>query len=276
MVCWQLIIYLISGVKMRILRNISRLMKYLIGFNWKSKIKLHPSATMTVHKSVVFRKGKINIGKNSSLIIEENVKINAKIFISENCNLLIRKNSFINNSIIEIQNQSIVDLGEGGILEGSEKYPIYIRVNNGTLHLAEKVIIRANISVQFGGILTIGKHSGIGYGSEIRCEERIDIGEYVVISYDVCIYDTNTHSTDWKERRKRIDNGYPNGMWEKLKPDTKPIHIGDDVWIGKGATILKGCIIGKRNIIGIRTTLSNEQIEDDSVVVTAKPRIISK
>ena len=97
-----------------------------------------------------------------------------------------------------------------------------------------------SVLVRFGGTLTIGRYTGIAYDSEIRCEQQVDIGSYNMISYRVCIYDTNTHSTDWRERRKRIEHCYPEGVYEEVKPSTSPVLIGDDVWIGKEVTITKG------------------------------------
>src|SRR5262249_38422275 len=113
-------------------------------------------------------------------------------------------------------------------------------------------------------------------GTEIRCEDRVDIGEYGMISYDVCVYDTNAHSTDWRERRERIVQGYPFGAGEKNRPGTEPVIIGDDVWVGKGATITKGSVIGHRCVIGIRTVVGGAIVEDDCVVVSQKPRIMNK
>jgi acetyltransferase-like isoleucine patch superfamily enzyme len=54
------------------------------------------------------------------------------------------------------------------------------------------------------------------------------------------------------------------------------VSIGDDVWIGQEVTITKGARIGNRCIIGIRTTLGSGVVDDDSVVVAGKARIINK
>lgn len=240
-----------------------------------SKLAVHPTASVIVNKSASI-KGTIKVGKKSSLTIEEDVIINGDIIIGENCKVIIHKKCVINNYHFNITNHSVVEIGEGCVFGIKGQETPYVNVDNGTFQLAEKAIILANISVRFGGQLLIGKHCGISYGSEIRCEDLIKIGEYVRISYEVCIYDSNTHSTDWKKRRERIEIGYPHGIWEETKPDTKPIRIGNDVWIGKGATVLKGCIIGNRSIVGIRTVVSNKKILDDCIVVTADPRIILK
>ena len=149
--------------------------------------------------------------------------------------------------------------------------------DNGTLRLDQRAhVMSTALLARFGGKLSIGRYTGIAYGSEIRCEEQVDIGSYGMISYRVCIYDTNTHSTDWRERRKRIEHCYPEGVMEETKPATSPVSIGDDVWIGQEVTITKGARIGNHCIVGIRTTIGSGVIEDDSVVVAGKPRIISK
>jgi acetyltransferase-like isoleucine patch superfamily enzyme len=84
----------------------------------------------------------------------------------------------------------------------------------------------------------------------------------------VDIFDTNTHSTDWHHRHEEIDDGFPNGtvQSEKNSPDTSPIAIGDDVWIGKYSAILKGVSIGSRSIVGTRSVVT-KSCPEDSVVV---------
>jgi acetyltransferase-like isoleucine patch superfamily enzyme len=83
----------------------------------------------------------------------------------------------------------------------------------------------------------------------------------------VDIFDTNTHSVHWEDRRKEVIAGYPG---QTIKKDdlvsTAPIEIGDDVWIGKGASILKGCSIGARSIVGTRSVVTNSCIPDSLLV----------
>ena len=153
-------------------------------------------------------------------------------------------------------------------------HPSAISLDNGRLILNEKVHSKASILVRFGGEMSIGKCTGIGYGTEIRCEEKVDIGNYCLFSYNVCIYDTNTHSTNYLERRALIDRGYPFGAHEEKKPDTSSVKIGNDVWIGKEATVLKGVTVGDRCIIGIRTVVPSGSYKDRCKIVAPKPYII--
>lgn len=217
------------------------------------------------------------MGQDSSLSIEAGTVIDSDIVIGEHCVVTFRENSRLMNSVFEIGNDSQVDLGKGVIIDSPVSPQSVISTSHGWLKLDERArILSATLLVRFGGKMTIGKYTGIGYGSEIRCEERVEIGAYGMVSYGVCIYDTNTHSTDWRERRKKIEQCYPGGVSEDAKPSTGPVIIGDDVWIGKEASITKGARIGNRCIIGIRTAIGNELVDDDSIVVSGKPRIISR
>src|SRR6185369_12620344 len=238
---------------------------------------IHPSAKLSISNDAKLVRGVIVLGSNSSLVVEAGATIDSDITIGDNCEVIFSKDSRLVNASFSVVNGSSVSIGEGAIIDSPVQPRSSIYVNNGTLRLDQRAhIMSTELLVRFGGKLSIGKYTGIAYGSEIRCEEQVDIGSYNMISYRVCIYDTNTHSTDWRERRKRIEHCYPEGVYEVTKPSTSPVFIGDDVWIGKEVTITKGARVGNRCILGIRTTLGSETIDDDSIVVAGKPRVISK
>ena len=55
--------------------------------------------------------------------------------------------------------------------------------------------------------------------------------------------------------------------YEFEKPKTKPVIIGNDNWISKNTTLLKGTVIGNRCIVGYGTILSHVKISDNQTVV---------
>jgi acetyltransferase-like isoleucine patch superfamily enzyme len=243
----------------------------------RKKIRVHPSSTFAVSKDAKLVSGNIVVGRKSSVKVEAGVVIDSDMTIGDNCTVVFAKDSRLVNSVFSVTNGGVVRLGEGAIISSPVSPQSSVNVDNGTFNLGDRAhLFSTAVLVRFGGTLTIGRYTGIAYDSEIRCEEQVDIGAYNMISYRVCIYDTNTHSTDWRERRKRVEHCYPEGVYEETKPDTRPVFIGDDVWIGKEATITKGARVGNRCIIGIRTILGSDVIEDDAIVVAGKPRIISK
>lgn len=243
----------------------------------RTQIRVHPSASFVVSKDAKLISGKIVVGRNSAVTIEAGVIIDSDMTIGDQCTVVFKKDSRLSKTSFIVTNGSTVEFGEGAIINSPVSPESSVTVDNGTFHLQQRAhVMSTTVLVRFGGTLTIGRYTGIAYDSEIRCEQQVDIGAYNMISYRVCIYDTNTHSTDWRERRQRIEHCYPEGVYEEKKPATSPVFIGDDVWIGKEVTITKGARIGHRCIIGIRTVVGNELVEDDSIVVAGKPRVISK
>ena len=221
-------------------------------------------------------KGRIRLSGNSSLVLGNNIQFNGTLIIGNNSEVTIEDGCIIKNAEISILNNSIARIGKETVIDGLPIKHLVIYLDNGNLNLEGYNKIMSEILVRFGGVLTIGKYTGIGYHSEIRCEESITIGSFGLFSYEVCIYDTDTHSTNWEKRRERIIVGYPVGTAEVEKPNTKPVFIGNDVWLGKGVTIAKGTKIGDRCIVGIRTVVGSGEYPDETTIVSDKPRIISK
>ena len=105
---------------------------------------------------------------------------------------------------------------------------------------------RSVISVNGGGILKIGKHSGMS-NTAIHCHQSITIGDYVNIGGGVQIFDTDFHSLSWKDREEGIDI---------KNRRTAPVVIGNLVFIGADSIILKGVHIGDKSIIGAGSVVS--------------------
>lgn len=85
------------------------------------------------------------------------------------------------------------------------------------------------------GKLTLG-HGYINAGTQIRCMESITIGDGCAIGRNVMIMDFDAHEIT-----------YEDGSKNQI---TAPISIGKHVWIGAGATILKGVTIGDNVVVG--------------------------
>ncbi|MBI3853892.1 MAG: acyltransferase [Verrucomicrobia bacterium] len=79
----------------------------------------------------------------------------------------------------------------------------------------------------------------------LLCELELRIGNYVVIGWNTTLADTDFHPLAPAERVadaiacSPLGKGRPRPAIAK-----KPVIIGDDVWIGPNATILKGVNIG--------------------------------
>jgi acetyltransferase-like isoleucine patch superfamily enzyme len=81
-----------------------------------------------------------------------------------------------------------------------------------------------------GAEVSVGSETYLNRRVEITCKRRVTIGKKCAISWDVLITDTDYH---------RIDGG----------EDTAPVTIGDHVWIGARAAVLKGVTIGDGAVV---------------------------
>jgi acetyltransferase-like isoleucine patch superfamily enzyme len=81
-------------------------------------------------------------------------------------------------------------------------------------------------------------------GASFFCREKIEVGHDTVIGSAMLI-DTDFHSTD------------PNHRNDPEYIKTKPIKIGDHVWIAGQAAILKGVTVGDNTTIGFRAVVAS-------------------
>ena len=93
--------------------------------------------------------------------------------------------------------------------------------------------------------LIIGDNCGFS-GTSIFCSKLIIIGDNCMFGGNTSIWDTDFHSIDYKDRRDDI-----NAM-------SKPIKIGDDVFIGAHSIILKGVNIGSKSVIGAGSVVTKD------------------
>jgi acetyltransferase-like isoleucine patch superfamily enzyme len=202
------------------------------------------------------RHSRVKIGSGGSIK-------NCRIYIGKNSTLILGNNVLLDNVNLKV-NGSIV-IGDNCKLYSSEYKKNYIDVT-GKMICGNNNRLESNIRVRFDGELVIGDYNNINSYSEIRCDDYIKIGSFNQISYHVMIWDTNTHNIYKADFRRDLTINKSMGF-EFEKPKTQSTTIGDDCWIGKEVTLLKGTCIGNKCIIGYGTTLTNESIYDNTTVV---------
>jgi acetyltransferase-like isoleucine patch superfamily enzyme len=205
----------------------------------------------------------VSIGKNVKVI-------NTKIIVFPDCSIEIGDDVNINNAEIIVSNGKLL-LGNNIIIRGkSKQIPTQICVDEGSVVISHHSIISAKkLWIRFGGVLKIGSYTNINAGTEVRCDEKILIGSYCQISYNIRIWDTNTHNIyDVNQRRQIAEKYFPFLGKEFERPITKPVIIGDDCWLGENSAVLKGSTIGNAVNIGFHTTISGQFIPNNHTVVT--------
>ena len=107
------------------------------------------------------------------------------------------------------------------------------------------------------GALRIGHGTNINGLSKIFVGSAVTIGRMCTVSWDVQITDNDFHAIT-------IDG--------VAQPMTAPVVIGDQVWIGTGAIVLKGVTIGDGAVVAAHAVVTGD-VEPGTVVagVPARP-----
>ena len=117
-----------------------------------------------------------------------------------------------------------------------------VKIKDGTARFGKEQITRGNAVFRVeGGELTIGDKCFFNQNVSITCKKKIVIGDRCQIANNVVIVD-HDHA------------GCEN--WGSYVES--PVIIGNDVWIGAGAVILRGTTIGDKAVIGAGSIVKGE------------------
>lgn len=128
-------------------------------------------------------------------------------------------------------------------------------------NVGENVWIEPDFRCEFGKNITIGDNVYINFGCIILDCSEVTIGSHTLLGPNIGLYAAN-HSTDATERI----NGGCYG---------KPIHIGNNVWLGGDVKVLQGVTIGDNTIIGAGSIVTKD-IPDNVIAVGNPCKVIRK
>lgn len=108
------------------------------------------------------------------------------------------------------------------------------------------------------GRIEIGANSG-GSGIVISSRSQVKIGKNVNIGGNARIYDHDFHALEFEKRHLPFKEQEPFVR-------SSPIRIGDDVFVGTNAIILKGVTIGSRTIVAAGSVVFQGNYPPDSIL----------
>ncbi len=155
--------------------------------------------------------------------------------------------------------------------KGFEMEKLPAMSGRGRLVIGDRVWLSGKPAFQFSNRvhadpeLVIGNDTFIGYGCIIHVASSVRIGAHCLLARGIEVADFDGHPLDAERRRAndppRVD-------------EVRPVVIGDDVWIGARAIILKGVTIGDRSVVGAAAVVTRDVPAD--VVVAGNPARIVK
>lgn len=128
-------------------------------------------------------------------------------------------------------------------------------------NVGENVWIEPDFRCEFGKNITIGDNVYINFGCIILDCSEVTIGSNTLLGPNIGLYAAN-HSTDATERI----NGGCYG---------KPIHIGNNVWLGGDVKVLQGVTIEDNTIIGAGSIVTKD-IPTNVIAVGNPCKVIRK
>lgn len=117
-----------------------------------------------------------------------------------------------------------------------------LHVKDGKASFGKEQVTRGNAVFRVeGGELSVGDKCFFNQNVSITCKKKIVIGERCQIANNVVIVDhDHAGCENW-------------GSYVET-----PVIIGNDVWIGAGAVILRGTTIGDKAVIGAGSIVKGE------------------
>ncbi len=133
---------------------------------------------------------------------------------------------------------------------------------NTNIKLGNNVTIYQDVFFWGNGPIVIGDNVTIGNGTVIASlsPEGISIGENTIFAGQCCIID--------------CDHSYDLGTLIMDQEQKKgPIHIGKDVWLASGVTVLRDSNIGDGAVLGAKSLVKGE-VPSNSISVGIPSKVI--
>ena len=170
-----------------------------------------------------------------------------------------------------------VDFGDGFYCETAQ---VFRKLATNKPH---SVVIGKHVSCYSGCSFAIGQNGRcvVGdftllNGAIIMAEDEIEIGSHCLISWNVGIADSDFHPL---EPAKRLIDAQALAPFFKNRParpklKTAPVKIGNNVWIGMNAVILKGVTIGDNSVVAAGAVVTKSV--PANTIVAGNPAIAVK
>lgn len=139
--------------------------------------------------------------------------------------------------------------------------------------LGDTVWMYGHLISQNHGKIVFGNYTKIGNNSMVTAAKSVIIGNYTAIGDNVDITDTNEHSINPEDRlfMRTTDEYSEYRLWRYS--ESKPVVIGQNVWIGSKSRINKGVTIGDNSIVAAHAVVTKD-VPPNSIAAGNPARIV--
>lgn len=125
----------------------------------------------------------------------------------------------------------------------------------GRIEIGARAWLSGKSTIEFSNVhhdepeLVLGEGAFVGHGCVFHVGESVRVGDRTMLAGGVMVFDLDGHPLDAERRRA----GEPTP-----RSGVAPVVIGDDVWIGTGALVLKGVTVGDRAVVAARSVVMGD------------------
>jgi acetyltransferase-like isoleucine patch superfamily enzyme len=149
-------------------------------------------------------------------------------------------------------------LGQGAKLMPSARIR-NIRADSRHINIGGHTLIAGELLVfPHGGNISIGEWCYIGEGARVWSSASVDIGDRVLISHNVNIFDSLTHPLSARQRHAQFRAIMLTGHPRSIDLDEQPVTINNDAWVGANACVLRGVTIGEGAVVGAGSIVTKD------------------
>jgi acetyltransferase-like isoleucine patch superfamily enzyme len=140
----------------------------------------------------------------------------------------------------------------------------------GDLVVGDDVTVDGKCSITFAArysdrpTLVLGERTLVSHNCTFTVAERIEIGSDCMLASDVFVFDCSGHPVDPAARLR----GEPAPA-----ESVRPVRIGDNVWVGRRATICSGVTIGSGSVVAADAVVTKD-VPSNTVVAGNPARIV--
>ena len=170
------------------------------------------------------------------------VKIKNKILVNRKKKMLLKLATVQPNQ----DNWFCTRASSISLIDGSK--PEDIKIGN-------KVWMWGSLNSQSGGKIILGDYFKMGIGCVINAVDSVTIGNYTAMADNVHITDNNNHPVNPSYRKyMRINGDDESRRWKHSAH--APVVIGENCWIGRNVSIMKGVTIGDNCVIAANSVVT--------------------
>ena len=176
----------------------------------------------------------------------ERIRQKRKLKIYKYSNVKNKGTLTINHNLIVGKTHNGIDYGFTALVIKKNATAIF---GDYTMISGSRIIVADNATLSIKG-------GYMNFNSTIIVKKKVTIGEGVIIAPGVTIRDSDAHSIKGSETAKEVE-------------------IGNHVWIGTNAIILKGVKIGDNSVIAAGAVVTKD-VPKNSVVAGVPAKVIKK